>query len=122
MPGHSLQEVKRSWGRDEDSSTEASLGCVQGGGWAQVAKQQQILIPSPHHTEPTLNPWARLFSRTLEQEQGYPKSGLAESHRAECPSPEHRYDHYSVLCELLPVGIPSLAVCLQSLLHGMSSQ
>uniref|UniRef100_A0A8C0ZQ26 Hexosaminidase D n=1 Tax=Castor canadensis TaxID=51338 RepID=A0A8C0ZQ26_CASCN len=28
------------------------------------------------------------------------------------------YDHYSVLCELLPVGIPSLAVCLQSLLHG----
>ncbi|XP_036159449.1 hexosaminidase D isoform X3 [Myotis myotis] len=29
-----------------------------------------------------------------------------------------RYDHFSVLCELLPVGIPSLAVCLQSLLHG----
>lgn len=30
-----------------------------------------------------------------------------------------RYDHFSVLCELLPVGIPSLAVCLQALLHGM---
>ncbi|KAM8961740.1 hexosaminidase D-like [Pelodytes ibericus] len=29
-----------------------------------------------------------------------------------------RYDHYSVLCELLPVGIPSLAVCLQVLQHG----
>ncbi|NXE81680.1 HEXDC Hexosaminidase, partial [Cochlearius cochlearius] len=29
-----------------------------------------------------------------------------------------RYDHYSVLCELLPVGIPSLAVCLQSLVNG----
>ncbi|XP_037666615.1 hexosaminidase D isoform X2 [Choloepus didactylus] len=29
-----------------------------------------------------------------------------------------RYDHFAVLCELLPVGIPSLAVCLQSLLHG----
>ncbi|XP_075292507.1 hexosaminidase D-like isoform X2 [Opisthocomus hoazin] len=29
-----------------------------------------------------------------------------------------RYDHYSVLCELLPVGIPSLAVCLQTLVHG----
>lgn len=24
-----------------------------------------------------------------------------------------------MLCELLPVGIPSLAVCLQALLHGM---
>lgn len=31
-----------------------------------------------------------------------------------------RYDHFSVLCELLPVGIPSLAVCLQVLLHGMA--
>lgn len=29
-----------------------------------------------------------------------------------------RYDHFAVLCELLPVAIPSLAVCLQSLLHG----
>ena len=26
-----------------------------------------------------------------------------------------------MLCELLPVGIPSLAVCLQSLLHGTVS-
>uniref|UniRef100_A0A8D0L7Q5 beta-N-acetylhexosaminidase n=1 Tax=Sphenodon punctatus TaxID=8508 RepID=A0A8D0L7Q5_SPHPU len=29
-----------------------------------------------------------------------------------------RYDHYSVLCELLPVGIPSLAVCLQTLVNA----
>ncbi|EOA94796.1 Hexosaminidase domain-containing protein, partial [Anas platyrhynchos] len=29
-----------------------------------------------------------------------------------------RYDHYSVLCELLPVSIPSLAACLQTLVHG----
>ncbi|NXE94053.1 HEXDC Hexosaminidase, partial [Menura novaehollandiae] len=28
------------------------------------------------------------------------------------------YDHYSVLCELLPVGIPSLAICLQTLVNG----
>ncbi|XP_020822377.1 hexosaminidase D isoform X3 [Phascolarctos cinereus] len=29
-----------------------------------------------------------------------------------------RYDHFSVLCELLPMGIPSLAVCLQALKNG----
>ncbi|XP_056406471.1 hexosaminidase D [Hyla sarda] len=33
-----------------------------------------------------------------------------------------RYDHFSVLCELLPVGIPSLAVCLQMLKHGSYSE
>ncbi|NWW47182.1 HEXDC Hexosaminidase, partial [Pedionomus torquatus] len=32
--------------------------------------------------------------------------------------PLHRYDHYSVLCELLPVSIPSLAICLQTLVNG----
>ncbi|KAM6957784.1 hexosaminidase D [Aplochiton taeniatus] len=29
-----------------------------------------------------------------------------------------RYSHYAVLCEIFPVGIPSLAICLQSLKHG----
>lgn len=29
-----------------------------------------------------------------------------------------RYDHLSVLCELMPVSLPSLASCLQTLLHG----
>lgn len=29
-----------------------------------------------------------------------------------------RYDHFSVLCELLPMGIPSLAVCLKTLQYG----
>ncbi|XP_069563587.1 hexosaminidase D [Brachyistius frenatus] len=32
-----------------------------------------------------------------------------------------RYDHLSVLCELLPVALPSLAACLQTLLHGQFS-
>ncbi|KAI2658422.1 Hexosaminidase D [Labeo rohita] len=29
-----------------------------------------------------------------------------------------RYDHLSVLCELMPLGLPSLASCLQTLVHG----
>ncbi|XP_030068056.1 hexosaminidase D [Microcaecilia unicolor] len=33
-----------------------------------------------------------------------------------------RYDHYSALCELLPVGIPSLAVSLQTLVNGGYSE
>lgn len=33
-----------------------------------------------------------------------------------------RYDHFSVLCELLPLGIPSLAVCLQTLKNGSYSE
>ncbi|KAM7001654.1 hexosaminidase D isoform 2-T2 [Passerculus sandwichensis] len=33
-----------------------------------------------------------------------------------------RYDHFAVLCELLPVAIPSLAVCLQALKNGGFSE
>nr|XP_060620541.1 hexosaminidase D [Anolis sagrei ordinatus] len=33
-----------------------------------------------------------------------------------------RYDHLSVLCELLPAGIPSLAVCLQTLKNDSYSE
>ncbi|KAK1162884.1 hexosaminidase D-like [Acipenser oxyrinchus oxyrinchus] len=29
-----------------------------------------------------------------------------------------RYDHFSALCELFPVAVPAMAVCLQSLVHG----
>ncbi|GCC27625.1 hexosaminidase D-like isoform X1 [Chiloscyllium punctatum] len=29
-----------------------------------------------------------------------------------------RYDHFSTLCELLPVAIPSLVVCMQTVTHG----
>ncbi|XP_016090192.1 hexosaminidase D isoform X1 [Sinocyclocheilus grahami] len=29
-----------------------------------------------------------------------------------------RYDHLSILCELMPVALPSLGSCLQTLLHG----
>ncbi|CAG0881803.1 unnamed protein product [Darwinula stevensoni] len=33
-----------------------------------------------------------------------------------------RYDHYAVLCELLPVGLPSLALCLGTLQQGSFSE
>uniref|UniRef100_UPI00398F3966 hexosaminidase D-like isoform X1 n=2 Tax=Pristiophorus japonicus TaxID=55135 RepID=UPI00398F3966 len=29
-----------------------------------------------------------------------------------------RYDHFSTLCELLPVAIPSLVICMQTVTHG----
>ncbi|XP_057682945.1 hexosaminidase D [Corythoichthys intestinalis] len=32
-----------------------------------------------------------------------------------------RYDHLSVLCELMPLALPSLAACLQTLIHGQFS-
>ncbi|XP_044035272.1 hexosaminidase D [Siniperca chuatsi] len=32
-----------------------------------------------------------------------------------------RYDHLSVLCELMSVALPSLAACLQTLIHGQLS-
>uniref|UniRef100_A0A3P8UIM8 beta-N-acetylhexosaminidase n=1 Tax=Cynoglossus semilaevis TaxID=244447 RepID=A0A3P8UIM8_CYNSE len=32
-----------------------------------------------------------------------------------------RYDHLSVLCELIPVALPSLAACLETLVHGQFS-
>ncbi|XP_077406723.1 hexosaminidase D [Vanacampus margaritifer] len=32
-----------------------------------------------------------------------------------------RYSHFSVLCELMPVGLPSLAASLQTLIHGQFS-
>lgn len=32
--------------------------------------------------------------------------------------PTVRYDHLSVLCELMPLALPSLAACVQTLNHG----
>lgn len=66
----------------------------------------QALPPIEHHLRNNLQ-WLQVAAQGREDTlQGIILTGW------------QRYDHFSVLCELLPVGIPSLAVCLQSLLHG----
>uniref|UniRef100_A0A7N5JRU8 beta-N-acetylhexosaminidase n=1 Tax=Ailuropoda melanoleuca TaxID=9646 RepID=A0A7N5JRU8_AILME len=66
----------------------------------------QALTPTEHHLRNNMQ-WLQVAaSGPSDMLQGIVLTGW------------QRYDHFSVLCELLPVGIPSLAVCLQSLLHG----
>ncbi|XP_059005589.1 hexosaminidase D isoform X4 [Mustela lutreola] len=66
----------------------------------------QALTPIEHHLRNNVQ-WLQVAARgPVDVLQGIVLTGW------------QRYDHFSVLCELLPVGIPSLAVCLQSLLHG----
>ncbi|XP_072796038.1 hexosaminidase D isoform X2 [Vicugna pacos] len=66
----------------------------------------QALTPIEHHLRNHMQ-WLRVAG-------GVPVGSL----RGIVLTGWQRYDHFSVLCELLPVGIPSLAVCLQALLHG----
>ncbi|XP_039715366.1 hexosaminidase D isoform X5 [Pteropus medius] len=66
----------------------------------------QALTPTEHHLRNHVQ-WLQVAA-----------SGPADVLQGIVLTGWQRYDHFSVLCELLPVGIPSLAVCLQSLLHG----
>ncbi|XP_045744168.1 hexosaminidase D isoform X1 [Mirounga angustirostris] len=66
----------------------------------------QALTPIEHHLRNNVQ-WLQVAA-----------SGPADMLQGIVLTGWQRYDHFSVLCELLPVGIPSLAVCLQSLLHG----
>ncbi|NXR12230.1 HEXDC Hexosaminidase, partial [Semnornis frantzii] len=66
----------------------------------------QSLTPIGHHLKNHLQ-WMKVASSSpAEVLEGIVLTGW------------QRYDHFSVLCELLPVAIPSLAVCLQALKNG----
>ncbi|XP_029456218.1 hexosaminidase D [Rhinatrema bivittatum] len=70
----------------------------------------QSLTHIGHHVENHLR-WLKVASRQpADFLQGIALTGW------------QRYDHFSVLCELLPVGIPSLAVCLQTLANDCCSE
>ncbi|NXP58894.1 HEXDC Hexosaminidase, partial [Chloropsis cyanopogon] len=70
----------------------------------------QCLTPAGHHLRNQLA-WLQVASRS----PGDVLEGIALTGW-------QRYDHFSVLCELLPVAIPSLAVCLQALKNGGYSE
>ncbi|KAG7459442.1 hypothetical protein MATL_G00210820 [Megalops atlanticus] len=69
----------------------------------------QIWTPLGHHLNNHLS-WVKVISSMSK----YPSI----SFRGIVLTGWQRYEHFTVLCEILPVAIPSLAVCLQSLVHG----
>ncbi|NXK84195.1 HEXDC Hexosaminidase, partial [Amazona guildingii] len=70
----------------------------------------QSLILIGHHLKNHLQ-WLRVASKSpVDVLEGITLTGW------------QRYDHFSVLCELLPVAIPCLAVCLQTLKNGGYSE
>ncbi|NWX36225.1 HEXDC Hexosaminidase, partial [Notiomystis cincta] len=114
----------------DDMLRKISVGALRGEGTALA-----LLAPVPGSSAPA-HPGRHRAQRQQEPTPcpvGMRVSGKHEEPEAllllapTCPgcspcrgwlSPPCRYDHYSVLCELLPVSIPSLAICLQTLVNG----
>ncbi|XP_055448565.1 hexosaminidase D [Psammomys obesus] len=111
-----VEPVLWDYGADLDVHSKISLmGKYQECGfqrlWAASAFKgatgaSQALPPVEHHV------------RNHEQWLQVAGSGPADTLQGIILTGWQRYDHFSVLCELLPVGIPSLAACLQTLVHG----
>ncbi|XP_078008684.1 hexosaminidase D-like [Phascolarctos cinereus] len=78
----------------------------------------QMWTPLSHHLSNQLS-WLRVL-RAMQAVSAGPHVRDAPSIRCLgiVLTGWQRYDHYSVLCELLPVAIPSLAICLQTLVAG----
>ncbi|CAM4402976.1 unnamed protein product [Leuciscus chuanchicus] len=69
----------------------------------------QIWTPISHHLNNHLQ-WQKVIT-SMPQYKSVRFQGIALTGW-------QRYEHHTVLCELLPVAIPSLAVCLQTLKYG----
>ncbi|NXL03010.1 HEXDC Hexosaminidase, partial [Mesembrinibis cayennensis] len=102
----------------DDMLRKISVGALRGKrmGTAAVAPKPGVLAaPIPVATLAGIVPSAR--QEPVPGPVGTWISGEHEEPQASSCR-WHQYDHYSVLCELLPVGIPSLAICLQTLVNG----
>ncbi|NXT13189.1 HEXDC Hexosaminidase, partial [Prunella fulvescens] len=99
----------------DDMLRKISVGALRGEGKGQHGGTCARLL-SCTRSVPTLAGMVPSASRSPCLALG--ESVLARWWLSLSLSLSHRYDHYSVLCELLPVSIPSLAICLQTLVNG----
>ncbi|XP_030646689.1 hexosaminidase D [Chanos chanos] len=74
-----------------------------------ASKIDQIWTPLDHHLQNHLS-WLKIMALMPK----YPSI----SFQGIALTGWQRYEHHTVLCELFPVAIPSLAICLQTLKYG----
>ncbi|NXU36893.1 HEXDC Hexosaminidase, partial [Drymodes brunneopygia] len=90
-----------------------TAGVAPGSSAAPVSAPAGIVPSASRSPSPVGMSWGSMRSPRLP-----PAAGTDVPSLLWWLSPPCRYDHYSVLCELLPVSIPSLAICLQTLVNG----